>query len=707
MKKYHYGLLAIAFTALGYACTPKTTTAIATTPTVPETPKVTTTVPTVSKNVVTPEGKRKFIDVENMNLAVRPQDNFYEYANGTWLAKTPIPATESRWGSFSELREFNQNALKEICEELAAKPGEKGSLSQKVGDFYAAGMDSAAIEKAGMTPLKPYLARIDAIKNFAGLLDEITLEYTEGGGALFRMGVGIDAKNSSVYAPNVGAGGLHLPDRDLYLKDDERSKKIRKAYEAHIIAMFKLTGSTDVQAKQAFTDIMRMETAFAKASMSRVEMRDPEKRYNKMTLAELEKVCPRMTWGEFFKTTKTTNAYYIVSQPNFLKEVHEMLGREKLDDWKTFLKWDAIKSAAPFLSNAFVMENFKFSQNISGQKEIEPRWKRISGRTDGVLGEALGQVYVDRHFKPEAKTRMMELVGNLMKTYDKRIRALDWMSEETKTKALEKLSTFVRKIGYTDKWTDYSALNIDRSKSYFDNMMQASKFLTAENVAYLGKPIDRQKWGMTPPTVNAYYNPTMNEIVFPAGILQFPFFDNSADDAVNYGGIGAVIGHEISHGFDDQGAKFDKDGNLKNWWTAEDIKKFDVKTNMVVEQYNNYKVLDTLSVNGKLTLGENIADLGGLAVAYDAFKTFSPQGKSDGTIDGFTADQRFFLSWAQVWRAKLRPEAEANQIQTDPHSPGKFRCNGPLTNMMEFYNVFGVKEGDKMWRPEAERAKIW
>ncbi|MDZ7881228.1 MAG: M13 family metallopeptidase [Saprospiraceae bacterium] len=704
MKKYHYGLCAIVISAFAYACTPKATTAIATTPSVPETPKVTT--PTV-KNVVTPDGQRKFIDPTNINLTARPQDDFYEYANGAWLAKTAIPASESRWGSFNELREFNKKALKDICNELAASPGEKGSLSQKVGDFYAAGMDSVAIEKAGMTPLKPYLARIDAVKNFVGLLEEIALESTEGSNPIFGVGVGIDAKNSTVYAPNVGAGGMHLPDRDLYLKDDERSKKIRKAYEEHVVALFKLAGSTDMQAKQAFADVMRMETAFAKATLSRVERRDPEKTYNKMTLVELEKVCPRMNWAEYFKATKMTNPYYIVRQPNFLKELHEMLGREKLDDWKTFLKWDAIKSAAPYLSNAFVAENFKFTQNITGQKEMQPRWKQVSEMTDNVLGEALGKVYVDRHFKPEAKTRMLELVGNLMKTYDKRIRALDWMSEETKTKALEKLSTFVRKIGYTDKWTDYTPLSIDRSKSYFANLWAASKFLTAQNVAYLGKPIDREKWGMTPPTVNAYYNPTMNEIVFPAGILQFPFFDNSADDAVNYGGIGAVIGHEISHGFDDQGAKFDKDGNLKNWWTEEDIKKFQVKTNMVVEQYNNYKVLDTLSVNGKLTLGENIADLGGLSVAFDAFKNYSAQGKSTETIDGFTADQRFFLSWAQVWRAKMRPEAEANQIQTDPHSPGKFRCNGPLTNMMEFYNIFGVKQGDKMWRPEAERAKIW
>jgi putative endopeptidase len=701
MKKYHYGLLTLALVAIAYACNaPKaatgTTTSTTTTPTAP-----------VSKNVVTPAGKRKFIDAANMNLTVRPQDDFYEYANGAWLTKTPIPAAEARWGSFNELQEFNQNALKGICTELAASSGEKGSLSQKVGDFYATGMDSIAIEKAGAAPLKPFLARIDAIKNFAGLLDEIALENTEGSNPIFGMGVGVDAKNSSVYATSVGAGGIHLPDRDLYLKDDPRSKKIRAAYEEHIIAMFKLAGSTDVQAKQAVADIMRMETAFAKARLSRVEMRDPEKRYNKMTVADLEKICPRMNWADLFKTTKLTNAYYIVSQPNYLKEVHEAFGREKLDDWKTFLKWDVIKSAAPYLSNAFVMENFKFSQNISGAKEIQPRWKRVSGMTDNVLGEALGKVYVDRYFKPEAKTRMLELVGNLMKTYDKRIRALDWMSEETKAKALEKLSTFVRKIGYTDKWTDYTALNIDRSKSYFENVFAAGKFQVAENTAYLGKPIDRQKWGMTPPTVNAYYNPTMNEIVFPAGILQFPFFDNDTDDAVNYGGIGAVIGHEISHGFDDQGAKFDKDGNLKNWWTEADTKKFEAKTTMIVEQFNGYTVLDTLHVNGKLTLGENIADLGGLAVAYDAFKTYSPQGKSDGTIDGFTADQRFFLSWAQVWRAKMRPEAQANQIQTDPHSPGKFRCNGPLTNMLEFYNIFGVKQGDKMWRPEAERAKIW
>jgi putative endopeptidase len=695
MKKLHYSLFIAVSVAVIWSCSPKTGQ------------QASTSAPDGGKNIITPAGKMKFIDPANMNLAVRPQDDFYEYANGTWLKNTPIPAAEARWGSFNELQEFNQNALKTICEELAQKPGTKGSLSQKVGDFYAAGMDSATIEKAGMSPLKPYLDRVNAVKNFEGLLEEIAQEYSEGMGAIFGMGVRQDAKNSTVYATHISQGGTTLPDRDLYLKDDERSQKIRKAYRQHLFNMFKLVGEGDMQANKYVETVVRMETAFAKAQMSRVELRDPDKRYNRLVLADLEKLCPRMKWDEFMKKTKLTNAYYIVGQPNFLKEVHESLGRETLDDWKTYLKWNMIQSAAPYLSNAFVKENFTMSQNFSGLKEMQPRWKRISRMTDGVLGEALGQVYVERYFKPEAKARMMELVGNLLKVYDKRLKSLDWMSEETKQKGLQKLSTFVRKIGYPDVWLDYTPLSIDRSKSYFENVMASRRFQYNLSASYLGKPIDRTRWGMTPPTVNAYYNATMNEIVFPAGILRFPFFDNGADDALNYGGIGAVIGHEVSHGFDDQGRKFDHEGNLKDWWTAEDAKKFEVKTNMIVNQYNSYTVLDTLHVNGKLTLGENIADLGGLSVAYEAFKTYSPQAKSKDKIDGFTADQRFFLSWAQVWRSKMRPEAEANQIQTDPHSPGRFRCNGPLSNMIEFYDVFGVKQGDKMWRPETERVKIW
>ena len=451
-----------------------------------------------------------------------------------------------------------------------------------------------------------------------------------------------------------------------------------------------------------------MEKGFAQVQMTRVERRDPKKTYNKMTIADLEKVCPQMQWASFLKTAGAgATPYIIVDNPKFFEKVNDFLKTGQLEDWKTYLTWTVTKDAMPYLSSAFVNEGFKMAQVLTGQKEMQPRWKRVSRMTDGVLGEALGQIYVDKYFKPEAKTRMLTLVDNLLKTYQTRINSLDWMSAETKARAQQKLSTFVRKIGYTDKWQDYTPLSIDRSKSYAANVMAARQFLRNDNMSRIGKPIDRTKWGMTPPTVNAYYNPTMNEIVFPAGILQFPFFDNDADDAINYGGIGAVIGHEISHGFDDQGRQFDQDGNLKDWWTADDGKKFDAKATRIADLYSSFTVLDTLHVNGRLTLGENIADFGGLSVAYEAFKTYSPQGKSASKIDGFTPDQRLFIGWAQVWRSKYRDEALSQQILTDPHSPGKYRCNAPLQNMPEFYNAFGVKQGDKMWRSETDRAKIW
>ena len=690
MKKLRYLTAVTAAITLIWACSPKTAQQAQ-----------------GGKNIETPAGKRKFIDVANMNLAVRPQDDFYEYANGNWLKTAVIPPSESRWGSFNELAEFNQKALKEICEETAAKPGDKGSIQQKVGDFYAVGMDSMAIEKAGIAPLKPYLDRINNIKNYAGLLDEIATEYAEGNGGIWGLFARPDAKDAKTIVAYLSQGGTRLPDRDYYLKDDERFKKVRMAYETHIFNVFKLLGDNDTKAKQAVVDIMKMEKAFALAQQSRVERRDPDKIYNKMTVADLEKICPQMNWDVFLKKTGAVSPYLVIDNPKFFQEVNNFLKNGQLEDWKTYLRWNTIKGAMAFLPAAFVNENFKMTQFITGQKEIQPRWKRVSQMTDGVLAEALGQIYVDKNFKPEAKQRMLELVGNLVKTYEKHIKALDWMSEETKQRALLKLSTFITKIGYPDKWRDYTPLSIDRSKTYLENVIAASKFRYNEVMNRIGKPVDKTLWQMSPPTVNAYYNPTVNEIVFPAGILQFPFFDAKADDAVNYGGIVAVIGHEISHGFDDQGRKFDQEGNLKDWWTIDDGKKFDVKANMVAEQFNNYKVLDTLPVNGKLTLGENIADLGGLAIAYDAFKTYSPQAKSPDKIDGFTADQRFFLSWAQVWRSILRPEAMANQIQTDPHSPGRYRCNGPLTNMEEFYNLYNVKEGDKMWRPETQRVKIW
>jgi putative endopeptidase len=691
MKNFFYFLSAVSLVGFGLACSQKLATATTAT----------------SNDITTPTGKKKFIDAANMNTTVRPQDDFYEYANGTWLKNVPIPASESSWGSFLELRDFNQSALKNICEETAANPGAKGSLNQKVGDLYASGMDTIAIDKAGLSILKAELDRVNGVKNYTDLIAEIGYEYANASGSIFGFGGSPDSKNNEAFVVSIGAGGINLPDRDLYLNSDERSKKIRTTYESHILNGFKLVGETEAKAKAAVLDIMKMETAYAKSRLTRVESRDPNKTYNKMTINDLEKVCPQMNWAPFMaKILKGTPVdYVIVRQPNFLKEVNNQLKNGQLEEWKNYLKWNLIKGAMPYLGKTFVEENFRMNQAFTGQKVMQPRWKTISSVVDGSLGEALGQVYTAKHFKPEAKARMVELVGNLMKVYEKRITNLEWMSDATKKRALEKLSTFVKKIGYPDKWKDYATLNIDRSKSFLENMEAVGQYGFEENIKRIGKPVDKSLWFMSPPTVNAYYSPINNEIVFPAGILQFPFFDNDADDAFNYGGIGAVIGHEISHGFDDQGKKYDYKGNLADWWTEDDTKKFTQRTDMVVDQYNNFKVLDTMRVNGKLTLGENIADLGGLAVAYEAFKTYSPQAKTTQKIDGFTSEQRFFLSWAQIWRAKYRDEAQAQQIMTDPHSPGKFRCNGPLTNMPEFYGVFGVKEGDKMHRPS--KIRIW
>ena len=661
----------------------------------------------MAKDMVTPAGQRKFIDPANMNMSVRPQDDFYEYANGAWLKATPIPATESRWGSFNELAEFNRTALKTSLDDVSTKTYPAGTINQKVSDFYVTAMDSAKAESLGFAPVKPRLDRIAAVKNYKELLAEIATEYSEGNGLVFSLYVGQDDKNSSVMVPKIGQSGLHLPDRDYYLKDDDRYKKIRASYETHIINSFKLIGASEAKAKNAANLIMTFEKQIAKASTPRAELRDPEKRYNKMTIEDLEKICPQMNWAEFLKRQNMINAYYIVGQPIFMKEVSNLLKNGTLDEWKTYITWDVLQSAMSYLSHDFVVENFNFSKALSGQKEIQPRWKTASSLTDRMLGEALGQIYVDKYFKPEAKQRLIGMIDNMAKVFEGRIKNSDWMSAETKTKALAKLGTFVRKIGYPDKWMDYTPLTIDRNKSYYANVMAAIQFQHDDMVSRLGKPIDRTRWGMTPPTVNAYYSPTMNEIVFPAGILQFPFYDPNADDACNYGGIGAVIGHEMTHGFDDQGRQYDLNGDLSGWWNDTDNQKFGVKADQVMQQYNAFTVLDTIHVNGKLTQGENLADFGGLSMAYEAYKTFSPQAKTNTKIDGFTGDQRLFLAWAQVWRTNIRPEAEAQQVVTDPHSPGRYRCNGPLKNMVEFYNAFDVKPGDKMYRADADRAKVW
>jgi putative endopeptidase len=651
-------------------------------------------------------GEKKVLNPANIDKMVKPGDNFFMYANGTWLKNNPIPPSQTRWGSFNELEENNFNALHKLLEEAASsKSTDKNSANWKVGAFYRSGMNMGEIEKAGLNPLSRLFARISAISNTEQLMHEIALEHTMGIGPLFQFGVSPDDKNVSTQIPQFYQGGLGLPDRDYYFKDDPRTTKIRNAYKNYVVQMLKMMEVENPPASAE--EIINLETRLAGASMTRVEMRDPYKLYNKFKLQTLNKVTPGLDWNTLFTDLKLHGQdSTIVGQPEFFKEVARLLNATPIETWKKYLKFHLVNDMAPFLSKNFDEARFQFyGKTIRGQQEQKERWKRVLTIVDGSVGELLGQMYVDRNFKPEAKERMLSLVNNLQQTYGDRIMRLDWMSKETKKRAIGKLNTFMKKIGYPDKWKDYSALKIV-DNDYVANVLNASAFEYDYNISKLGKPVDRTEWGMTPPTVNAYYNPAFNEIVFPAGILQYPFFEFGADDAINYGGIGGVIGHEMTHGFDDQGRQYDADGNLQDWWTPEDAKKFEEKTNVVVKQFNKYTVLDTVHVNGELTLGENLADLGGIAIAYEAFKK-TKQGKSKELIDGFTPDQRFFLSWAQVWRANTRPEELTARIVTDPHSPNEWRCNGPLSNMQEFYNAFDIKPGDKMYRPAAERAKVW
>lgn len=651
---------------------------------------------------------KKFIDQANMDLSVKPGDDFYTYASGTWIKNNPVPAKETRWGSFNQLRDFNINAVKSLVEDAAAdKSAPAGSPKRRVGDFYAAAMDSAAIEKLGYTPIKSDLERIKKIKDLQGIIDQLAYMRINGiGSPMFGFGVGQDSKNVNNYIVYVGQGGTTLPDRDYYLKDEARNLKIREAYNTYMVTLFTLTGSTPDEAKQKAQTVYNIEKQFAAAQMSRVEMRDPYATYNKFTVAQLQEKAPTIKWASFLQQCKIKGQdSLLVSSPKFMANLDGMLKSVSVADWKTYLEWNVLKSSAGALSSPFVNASFAFQQAQTGQKIQTPRWQRMSSLTDGVLGELLGQLYVQKYFKPEAKARMNEMISNLRKAFEIRINGLDWMSAETKKKALEKLNAFTPKVGYPDKWETYSGLQVSRT-SYFQNLRNAGVWGYNDNVSKLGKPVDRKRFGMTPPTVNAYYSPVLNEIVFPAGILQFPFFDPNADDAVNYGGIGAVIGHEMSHGFDDSGSKYDAKGNLKNWWTDEDRKKFDAKTKALGEQFDAYTVVDTIHVNGKLTMGENIGDLGGLNAAYTAFK-MTKQGQSNEKIDGFTPDQRFFLSWAQVWRGNILPETAAQLIKTDPHSPGQFRTIGAPVNMDAWYNAFDVKPGDKLYKKPEDRIKLW
>ena len=658
--------------------------------------------------IAVPAQKKTGFDLSNLDRTVSPAQDFYQFAAGGWIKNNPIPDDQTRWGSFSILAEENNKQLRKIIDGVSANrnwPG--GSAEQKIGDFYATGMDSARIEKEGYKPILPVLKKIDAVQSKKDLVKLIAEMHLSGTGALFNFFVRDDAKKSSITAPYIYQGGLGLPDVEYYTKDDNRSKEIRDKYLQHMANMFKLIDVDPETATKYAQTIMNVETQLAKSSNTRLENRDPEKTYNKMTLANLKQIASGFDWNIYFADLGVEEInLVVVAQPKFVSAVAEMINQVPLNDWKIYLKWNLIRDAAGALSSPFVNERFNFTQKfLAGAKAMPPRWKRIIGTVNGTMGELLGQIYVKEYFPPEAKARAQKIVGTLLVAMGESIKGLEWMSDATKEQALIKLGKFGVKIGYPDKWKDYSELKIERD-SYAKNLERASRWARKVNFAKLGKPVDRAEWGMTPQTVNASYNPTRNEITFPAAILQPPFFNQDADDAINYGAMGAVIGHEISHGFDDQGRKYDAAGNIKDWWTKEDADKFKARAQKLVNQYNNFVVIDTFKVNGALTLGENIGDLGGLTVSYAAFKN-TEQFKKGEMIDGFTPAQRFYLGWAQVWATNSRPEALKLQVKTDVHSPSVQRVIGPLQNLPEFFNAFNVKPGDAMRNPDDKIVKIW
>ena len=646
------------------------------------------------------------IQVSDLNQNVSACDDFYEFANGGWRAANPIPASMSRWSRRWAAGETTKDKLKEILEEVSAKKSPKGSVEQLTGDFYSACMNESQANQLGAKPLEPWLADIDRMKTVADLQLMIVQFREVGIPGPFGFGAGSDTRNPNDVIAQVGAGALGLPDRDYYLKPDQRFEDARTKYLAHVAKMFVLMGTPDDQAKAAADTVFRIEKQFAENSLDRVALRSPKNTDHKMEFAELQKLAPDFDWEAYYRKLALPQGTVNVSQPKFMQELNRQLTATAIADWKAYLKWHLINAAAAWLSSPFVEEDFAFSSTLSGAKEMRPRWKRCVEITDGLLGEALGKKYVEKYFPPAAKLRMQEMVKNLRAAMGETIQNLDWMSAETKKRALEKLSTFNPKIGYPDIWKDYSKVVITRN-SLFDNLVAARRFVVRDNLSRIGKPVDRKLWGMTPPTSDAYYNPLLNEIVFPAGILQPPAFDMTANDAVNYGAIGVVIGHEISHGFDDQGAQFDAQGRLNNWWTEEDLKKFQAKTGCVVDQFEGYFVEPGLHHNGKLVLGESIGDLAGAKIAYRAFQ-IAQQGKPPlPTIDGFTPDQQFFIAWGQFRGDATRPETARLMIQGDPHPVAKYRVIGPVSNLPEFQQAFHCKVGQPMVRPPEQRCEVW
>ena len=648
------------------------------------------------------------IQVGDMDRKADPCTDFYEYANGTWRADNPIPSSMDRWSRRWQAGETNKEKLRTILEASAAKTGSpKGSIPQLTGDFYAACMDTAAIDKLGAKPLQPWLNQVSGIQDAAGVQKAIRSMQEVGLGIPFGIGAIPDLHDPARVVADIGAGGLGLPDRDYYLKTEERFQKARAGYLVHVANMFKLAGYSQADAQKAAQTVMQFETELAKASLDNVALRDPQNVDHTMSLDQLQQLVPNFDWVPLFSALKLPQIPMNVNEPKFMQEVNRQLKETSIADWKTYLTWQLIHSAAPYLSQAFVDEDFAFYQKqLAGLSEIKPRWKLCSTAADQLLGEAVGQEYVARYFPPEAKARAKEMVQNIVAAMDETVSQLDWMSPETKQKAKEKISTFNIKVGYPDKWKNYSSVSISRG-DYFADVESASKFRVADTMSTIGKPVDRLRWGMTPPTSDAYYNPLLNEIVFPAGILQPPAFDVNATDAVNYGAIGVVIGHEVSHGFDDEGAQFDAQGRLNNWWTADDLKKFQAKSGCVVKQFDGYYIEPNIHHNGKLVLGESIGDLAGVKIAYLAFKN-SQKGKPPApTIDGFTPDQQFFIAWGQFRGDEIRPETQKLMVQGDPHPVAKYRVIGPLSNFSPFQETFSCKQGSAMVRPTDQQCVVW
>jgi endothelin-converting enzyme/putative endopeptidase len=647
------------------------------------------------------------VEVSDLDRKADPCNDFYEFANGTWRAQNPIPASMDRWSRRWAAGEANKEQLKTILEEAAAKNNQpKGSSSELTGDFYAACMDESKINAAGATPLKAMLSQIDAIHDGAGVQKMIVKLQSLAVRVPFGLQSIPDLHNPSMVIADIGAAGLGLPDRDYYLKPEPRFKDAREKYLVHVAKMFNLAGYSDADATKAANSVMQFETALAKASLDNVAKRDPQQLDHEMSFAEMQKLAPHFDWTAYFDSAKIPRDKLNVDEPKFLQEFDQQITGASAADWKIYLTWHLLHSSAPYLSQPFVDENFAFFQkDLEGRTELKPRWKQCAEAADQLLGDPLGKEYVDRYFPPEAKARAKDMVHNILLAMTDTVQGLDWMTPPTKKRALEKLSTFDVRVGYPDKWRDFSKVEISRD-SFFADVVNAAEFNVDDDLAKIGKPIDRSRWEMTTPTSDASYNPLVNTITFPAGILQPPAFSVNYVDAVNYGAIGVVMGHEISHGFDDEGSQFDAQGRLNNWWTPEDRKRFDAKTQCVVDQFDSYYIEPGIHHNGRLVLGESIGDLGGVKIAYLAFQK-AQQAKPQPTIDGFTPDQQFFIAWGQFRGDEVRPETQRKMVQGDPHPIAKYRVIGPLSNFPPFAEAFSCKASSAMVRPADKRCVVW